>query len=366
MSEPREHRPHPAVLDRILAPFAVLRPGEGKDALLLTLAVFLLLTAYYILKVVREPLILSAGGAELKSYTSAAQAVLLLFLIPAYGAIANRVNRIKLISIVTVFFISNLFVFYAMAIANTPYLGVAYFIWVGIFNLMIIAQFWSFANDVYTPEEGKRLFAIVGFGQTLGATCGGLLSKLLIGRLRVHELLIFPAALLLGYLLIIRIVHHRDRSESRQSAMKAEQPMLDRRGGFTLVARDRYLLLIAVLLLVLNFVNTNGEYIPGARGDGRSASVGRCGRHQWNARRRLRETVHRQVLRRLLHVGQCPDRVHPDFSSVAHHDAFRRARRTLRAAHRGLRCVRHHRLRTDPGLDSIVEDRREFARLLAQ
>ena len=263
MSEPRASRRHPAVLDRILSPFAVLRPGEGKDALLLTLAIFLLLTAYYILKVVREPLILSAGGAELKSYTSAAQAVLLLFLIPAYGAIANRVNRIKLISIVTVFYISNLFVFYAMAIANTPYLGVAYFIWVGIFNLMIIAQFWSFANDVYTPEEGKRLFAIVGFGQTLGATCGGLLSKLLIGRLRVHELLILPAALLLGYLLVIRIVHHRDRGESRQSAVKAEQPMQDRRGGFTLVARDRYLLLIAILLLVLNFVNTNGEYILG-------------------------------------------------------------------------------------------------------
>ncbi len=263
MREPRASRPHPGVLDRILSPFTVLRAGEGKDALLLTLAIFLLLTAYYILKVVREPLILSAGGAELKSYTSAAQAVLLLFLVPAYGAIANRVNRIKLISIVTLFFVSNLVVFYVMAHANTPYLGVAYFIWVGIFNLMIIAQFWSFANDVYTPEEGKRLFAIVGFGQTLGATCGGLLSKLLIGHLRVHELLLLPAALLLAYLLIIRIVHHNDRSESRRSAVIAEQPMQDKRGGFALVLRDRYLLLIAFLLLVLNFVNTNGEYILG-------------------------------------------------------------------------------------------------------
>src|SRR5262245_52857051 len=96
------------VLEKVLSPFTVLRPGEGKDALLLTLAIFLVLTAYYILKVVREPLILSAGGAELKSYTSAAQAVLLLFLIPAYSAIANRVNRIKLISFVTLFFIANL------------------------------------------------------------------------------------------------------------------------------------------------------------------------------------------------------------------------------------------------------------------
>jgi AAA family ATP:ADP antiporter len=263
MREPGAHRPHPGVLDKILSPFTVLRPGEGKDALLLTLAIFLVLTAYYILKVVREPLILSAGGAELKSYTSAAQAVLLLLLIPAYGAIANRVNRIKLISLVTLFFVANLAVFYAMAVANTPFLGVAYFIWVGIFNLMIIAQFWSFANDVYTPEEGKRLFAIVGFGQTLGATCGGLLSKALIGRLRVHDLMLVAAAMLLGYLLLVRIVNRRDRSESRQAAANAEEPMKDPRGGFTLVAHDRYLLLIGLLLLLLNFVNTNGEYILG-------------------------------------------------------------------------------------------------------
>ncbi len=261
MVEPR--RSHPGVLERLLSPFTALQPGEGKNAVLLTLAIFFVLTAYYILKVVREPLILSAGGAELKSYTAAAQAVLLLFLIPAYGAIANRVNRIKLISFVTLFFVANLAVFYAMAVAHAPFLGVVYFIWVGIFNLMIIAQFWSFANDVYTPEEGKRLFAIVGFGQTLGATCGGLLSKFLIGRLRVHDLMLVAAALLLVYLLLVRIVNRRDRGESPQAARNADRPLQDRRGGFTLVLHDRYLLLIGLLLLLLNFVNTNGEYILG-------------------------------------------------------------------------------------------------------
>ena len=263
MPEPSQSQPRHGILEKVLSPFTVLRPGEGKDALLLTLAIFLVLTAYYILKVVREPLILSAGGAELKSYTSAGQAILLLFLIPAYSAIANRVNRIKLISFVTLFFVANLAIFYAMAVANTPFLGVAYFIWVGIFNLMIIAQFWSFANDVYTPEEGKRLFAIVGFGQTLGATCGGLLSKFLIGRLRVHDLMLVAAVFLIGYLFLIRIVNRRDRSESAQTASIADKPLQDRRGGFALVFQDRYLLLIGVLLLILNFVNTNGEYILG-------------------------------------------------------------------------------------------------------
>src|SRR4030095_163376 len=73
------------VTNRFLSPFARVHHGEGIGALLLAGHVFLLLSAYYILKTVRESLILSEGGAEIKAYSSAAQATLLLFIIPAYG-----------------------------------------------------------------------------------------------------------------------------------------------------------------------------------------------------------------------------------------------------------------------------------------
>jgi AAA family ATP:ADP antiporter len=251
-------------LERLLRPFAEVRAGEALDALLLMLSVFLLLTAYYILKVVREPLILAGGGAELKSYTSAGQAILLLFLVPAYGAFASRVNRIRLITGMTVFFISNLVIFYLLALARVPGLGVAFFLWVGIFNLMVIAQFWSFANDVYTPEQGKRLFAIVGFGQTLGAILGGVVASRLIGPLGVYQLMLVAAGLLVAYLVIARIVNRRMlRAATATGATPAAEASLDRRGGFELVVRDRYLLLIGLLLFVLNFVNTNGVYLMG-------------------------------------------------------------------------------------------------------
>ena len=197
-------------LDRILSPFTVLQPGEGANAALLTLSVFLLLTSYYVLKVVREPLILAAGGATLKSYTSAAQAVLFLFLVPAYSALASRVNRTRLIATVTVFFIVNIVVFYVLAMANTPGLGIAFFIWVGIFNMMIVAQFWSYANDVYTPEQGKRLFAIIGFGQTMGAVFGGFLSRQLIKTLHVYQLMLVAAAL--GAAILARTAGHDRRN----------------------------------------------------------------------------------------------------------------------------------------------------------
>ena len=269
---PRER----SILDRVLSPFAHTQPGEGADALLLMLSVYLLLTSYYVLKVVREPLILSAGGAELKSYTAAAQAVLLVLLVPAYGAIANRVNRIRLISIVTLFFVANLLVFYFLAQANVPGLGAAFFVWVGIFNLMIVAQFWSFANDVYTPEQGRRLFGILGFGQTLGAASGGLIAKLLIGQLHVYSLMLVAAVMLFGYLLLVQVVNRRAQRTPRDVNI-AEAPMTDRRGGFTLIFRDRYLLLIALLLWLLNLVNTNGEYILGRVVSGEAKQLAAAG-----------------------------------------------------------------------------------------
>jgi AAA family ATP:ADP antiporter len=128
--------------------------------------------------------------------------------------------------------------------------------------MMVVAQFWSFANDVYTPEQGKRLFAIVGIGQTLGAILGGVVAGRLIGPLGVNQLMLVAAGILVAYLVITRIVNRRMlRSAAATGATPAAEAPLDRRGGFELVLRDRYLLLIGLLLLVLNFVNTNGVYL---------------------------------------------------------------------------------------------------------
>src|SRR6187200_1761136 len=101
MTDPRQ----PSRVLRILNLLTVVRAGEARTALLLALNVFLILTAYYILKTVREALILGEGSAELKSYLSAGQVVLLAFAVPLYGRLVARYPRIKLINIVTIFFI---------------------------------------------------------------------------------------------------------------------------------------------------------------------------------------------------------------------------------------------------------------------
>src|SRR4051812_40153586 len=97
--------------ERILSWFAPVRAGEGSGVLLLLLNGFLLLASYYLLKTVRDALILTQGGAEVKAYSSAGQALLLLAIVPAYGALASRVSRIRLIRWVTWIAIANLLIF---------------------------------------------------------------------------------------------------------------------------------------------------------------------------------------------------------------------------------------------------------------
>ena len=273
-------------LEKVLSIFADTRKGEGMTALLLMISVFLLLTSYYLLKTAREPLILESG-AEIKSYSSAGQALLLIPTTYLYGKLAQRVGRIKLITVVTLIFASNLFIFFGLHSMHVN-IGVPFFLWVGVFNMMIIAQFWSFAADVYTEAQGKRLFAIIGIGSTVGAVAGSLVARELIHPIGVYGLMLAAAAFLLGSLVLVNVVHQREKrasaahtqlkatEDTEAKALENEQtnndakqadPVIDTdaplkgKGGFALLFSDRYLLLIAAFAFLLNCVNTNGEYI---------------------------------------------------------------------------------------------------------
>jgi AAA family ATP:ADP antiporter len=248
-------REHP--IEFILALFGEVRPGEGTTVVLLTVNVFLVLSAYYLLKVAREPLILLGGGAAVKSYASVGQSILLVFVASAYGWLAARVGRLVLVSSVSLFFIGNLVVFIALGRVGVS-LGIPFFLWVGIFNVVTIAQFWSFAADVYSEEQGKRLFAIVGIGSATGAVAGAALAAPLIHVGSPFTLMAVAAVLLLVALGFTTIVHRRETRRTRAHQAVAEP--LERGAAFALVLRDRYLLTFALLVLALNFVTKSGDY----------------------------------------------------------------------------------------------------------
>jgi AAA family ATP:ADP antiporter len=256
---------HRSSLDRFLGIFADVHAGEGVTALLLALNVFLILMAYYILKPVREALILGEGSAELKSYMSAGQVVVLAFVVPMYGRLVASRPRMRLINTVTAFFTACLVLFYFLAQAGVP-LAIPFFIWIGVFSLMIVAQFWSFANVIYDKSEGERLFAIVGFGASLGAVFGARIADRLIEPVGVNQLLLLGAAVLGSQVFLTNYVDRREQAHqlARKKTISASKTETAKHSeSFKLVFKTRYLLLMALMLMLANWVNTTGEFILG-------------------------------------------------------------------------------------------------------
>ena len=247
------------LLDKLLSIFADVRGGEGLTAVVMTFTVLLLLVSYYLLKTVREPLIIAGGGAEVKSYATAGQAVLLVGFVQVYAVLTRRLKRMTLITVTYSFFAANLVIFWLLASIGVPYLGVAFFLWLGCFSLTVIAQFWSFANDIYNEEQGKRLFAIVGIGSSVGAVAGSALAKQLIKPLGPYPMMLVAAAILGVCLGLIWFVNKHE--DARPKAAKTDAKPVGGKAGFAMLLEDRYLLLIGAIILLLNWVNTTGEYI---------------------------------------------------------------------------------------------------------
>jgi AAA family ATP:ADP antiporter len=259
------------VLDRLLGVFSDVRPGEGGRALLMLANIFLILVSYYIIKTVREPLILTTSvpealqrlgirsAAEVKTYAAAAQALILMAYVPAYSWFASRVDRMRLVLGVTAFFVANI-LFFALAVRmGVDHIGVYFYVWVGLFSLSIIAQFWSYANDVYTKESGDRLFPVIGLGMTAGSPVGSWVAGHMFAAHLAPPLMLYVAGALLATsgVVYLRI----NRGATRHGTKAAAEKPIEGRSGFTLVFASRYIGLIALLLVLLNIVNTTGEYI---------------------------------------------------------------------------------------------------------
>jgi AAA family ATP:ADP antiporter len=247
-------------LDRSLALFTDVRAGEGATALLLAANIFCLIAFYSVLKVVRDALILAESGAAAASYAAAGQALLLLVAVPAYGAFASRVNRLWLICGVTLFFATHLVLFYLVGAAGVR-IGVPFYLWAGVFNLVITAQFWAFANDVYSSERGRRLFPLVGIGASLGAVVGASLTYLGFSEIGPYRLMLIAAVGLALTLVLTLAVNAREGAAGRDRRAAAPEQPLGKQGGFQLILEHRYLLLIALLMVAVNLVNTLGNFL---------------------------------------------------------------------------------------------------------
>jgi AAA family ATP:ADP antiporter len=250
---------------QLLRLVTTVRPDETAKASLLTLNSFLLIFGYYQLKAAREGLLLAAHPASVKAYLAIPQLLLLIPVIKAFSHLSSRLPRHLLITHVTLFCIACLVAFSTLEWIGVPVAitGIVFFIWIGIFNLTIPAQFWGFANDIYTESEGKRLFPLIALGASLGGVAGPVVARQVIPVVGLYGIMLVTATILALTIVLTWAIHGRDLREGNgdESASVERQNPLDPGDGFKLVLRSRYLLLIAATVLLYNFVNALGEFM---------------------------------------------------------------------------------------------------------
>jgi AAA family ATP:ADP antiporter len=254
-------------LERFLRLFTDVRPGEGGTALLMFANVFLILCSYYFIKPLRDGWISISDVAglskmEVKAYSSFAQAMLLIPVVSAYARLSARLSRRALITRASLFCLSNMLIFWALQpgvfFEYLPASGIVFYLWVGMFGVFVVAQFWTFAADVYRDEDGRRLLPLIAIGATAGAVAGSWIAEWLV-RLEIvpTKQLLLAAMLPLGAsILISRAVDVRAPALLRAPAPPARAAPS---GALGVVLRHPFLLAAAIVTLLMNWVNTNGE-----------------------------------------------------------------------------------------------------------
>ena len=206
--------------------------GEGSAVVILFLQAFALMLAYYLVRPVREALILTQGGAEFRSYAVAVQALLLVLIIPAYSAWVRRIEARRIYLLVNAFFASHLLLFCLASLAGWR-IGFAFFVWCSLFSVMAVTQFWAFATDLFSVHSGERLFGLIAVGVSAGAVAGAQLSAALFDAIGPHGLMLASAAALsLATALAARArTAIPDAARSRRSRRARRRPLARRIRG---------------------------------------------------------------------------------------------------------------------------------------
>lgn len=257
--ESRDHTLTP--LERLISLITRVRHGEGRAVFLFFLHAFLLLATLQMVKALREAFMLTKFSAETRSYAVALMAVVLMLVVPLYARIRLRFDGEQLLRVVTLFFMTTL-----PLLALLAYMGVSiafvFYVWVGIYGVMVVAQMWSYAAGSFNVKSGQRLFVVIMLGGNLGALFGAKLTNLVVATLSPVGLMLLATCTMGATLLLAKPERAAVPPESRalpSPSRPAKVPHL--LGGIGLVLRDRYLLMIGLFVLLLNWINSTGEFI---------------------------------------------------------------------------------------------------------
>jgi AAA family ATP:ADP antiporter len=246
------------ILERWLARLMPATPQERAAALWSFAYFFALLAGYYVLRPLRDQMGI-AGGVKNLPWLFTATFLTLLVAQPLYGALVARLPRARFIPIVYHFFVLNLLVFWALLTFDieTAVVARVFFVWVSVFNLFAVAVFWSFMADLFTSEQGKRLFGFIGAGGTAGALLGPIITIWLSVPLGPVNLMIAGVIFLeLAVFCVYRLERNVVVHARAQAQMQTESIGGSAFAAIPELVRSPYILGIGVWVALLSYAAT--------------------------------------------------------------------------------------------------------------
>lgn len=240
--------PSAAAAGHWLQRLVTVEPREAGALIAAFFYFYLLLCAYYIIRPIRDEMLIANGVDNIQWLLLLTMGVLLA-ITPAFGWVTSRFRTRQFLSYCTLFFALHLVAFYFLFGSENRSIGVtrAFFVWVNVFNMFIVSLFWSFMNDIFTQAQAKRLFAFIAAGGTAGALTGPVITTSLVQEVGLGALLLISACVLTSTVVCIGWLTrwHNPDSVTVEAAPAGEHAgeALDGSiwGGFTLILQSRYL-----------------------------------------------------------------------------------------------------------------------------
>ena len=273
--------PTPNLLERFISLFTKVRAGEGWAVAVYFFYAGLVVFSYYIFKTIREPLIIVSGSADAKAYATGLAALVLLLFMPIYSQLFHRCSREKLVMGLALMFSAMGFGF-AMLYSMNVGIAYSYYVWVSIYGVMMVTQFWVFTTGSFNVKSGKRLFPVILIGASLGGLVGSKVAGDVISTLGLGSGMCVASAVI-AFTAILPYVSRRlvpieskcvncdvNRSEKNSSLL----------GGVSVVLHSRFMILIAIYALLLNVINSTGEYLFAESLVSRASELGIAGKQE--------------------------------------------------------------------------------------
>lgn len=246
-------------MKRLFSKIVDVKPNEARALWLGFAFHFIILTAYYIVRPIRDT-IAASNKLETLPWMFTATLIVMLGANAIYGAIVARMDRRKFIPFAYAFFILMLILFFLLmrtgSSAQQVWTGRAFYVWVSVFNLFNTAIFWAFMTDLFTVEQGKRLYGFIAVGGSLGAIAGAYITKNLIRDIGPANLVAISATMFAIVCFLVRFFP--DNVSTRSNEMTSEQKPIGGSpwSGITHILRSPYLFGLAATILFYTITST--------------------------------------------------------------------------------------------------------------